>query len=110
MLLNHERPRAGEPPHSTYNAAPSSSGLRRFLGGSPGGVFLRLLFLSILVGAFMSMLGVTPGLLFWRVVDSAQDLIRLASTQLHDITGWVVAGAIIVVPLWLIARLFAVSR
>jgi hypothetical protein len=110
MLLDHDRHRAGEPPHSAYNAAPASSGLRRFLGGSPGGVFLRLLFLSILVGAFMSMLGVTPGLLFWRVVDSVQDLVHLATTQLHDLTGWVVAGAIVVVPLWLIARLFAVSR
>lgn len=109
MLLNHDRPQAGAPPHTAYPAGQPST-LRRFLGGSPAGVFLRLLFLSVLVGAFMSMLGVTPGLLFWRVVDSVQDLVHLAATQLHDITGWIIAGAIVVVPLWLIARLFAVSR
>jgi hypothetical protein len=114
MLLDNDRRRAGghsaEPPRDAFQAAPTASALRRFLGGSPAGVFVRLLFLSVLVGAFMSMLGVTPGLLFWRVVDSVQDLVHLAATQLHDITGWIVAGAIVVVPLWLIARLFAVSR
>ncbi len=118
MLLDHDRRRTGgpsaEPPQGAYQGAypgtPTASALRRFLGGSPAGVFVRLLFLSVLVGAFMSMLGVTPGLLFWRVVDSVQDLVHLAATQLHDITGWIVAGAIVVVPLWLIARLFAVSR
>ena len=114
MLLDNDRHRAGghpsEPPRAAYQGGATSSGLRRFLGGSPMGVFLRLLFLSVLVGAFMAMLGITPGLLFWRVVDSVQDLVHLAATQLHDITGWVVAGAIVVVPLWLIARLFAVSR
>ena len=114
MLLDHDRRRADEAPHGAPHAAYQSmqgpSTLRRFLGGSPAGVFVRLLFLSVLVGAFMAMLGITPGLLFWRVVDSVQDLVHLAATQLHDITGWVVAGAVVVVPLWLIARLFAVSR
>jgi hypothetical protein len=114
MLLDHDRRRAGEAPHgaphTAYQGMQGPSALRRFLGGSPAGVFVRLLFLSVLVGAFMAMLGITPGLLFWRVVDSVQDLVHLAATQLHDITGWVVAGAVVVVPLWLIARLFAVSR
>ncbi len=114
MLLDHDRRRAGaepgETPYAAYQAPRGSLALRRFLGGSPAGVFVRLLFLSVLVGAFMSMLGVTPGLLFWRVVDSVQDLVHLAATQLHDVTGWIVAGAVVVVPLWLIARLFAVSR
>ncbi len=109
MLLNHDR-------HQTARAAPFRLPDGATLDpapvprGSPAGVFLRLLFLSILVGAFMSMLGVTPGLLFWRAVDSIQDLVHLATTQLHDLTGWVVAGALVVVPLWLVARLFAVSR
>ncbi len=110
MLLDHDRNRTAEPPRAAYQGPQGASGLRRFLGGSPMGVFVRLLFLSVLVGAFMSMLGITPGLLFWRVVDSVQDLVHLAATQLHDITGWIVAGAIVVIPLWLIARLFAVSR
>ncbi|MCJ2137842.1 DUF6460 domain-containing protein [Methylobacterium sp. J-026] len=118
MLVDHQRrpPGYGQdapPPGGVYGAEPSrprDSALRRFLGGSPAGVFLRLLLLSVLVGAFMSMLGLTPGRLFWRLYDSARALLEIGLASLHDFGGWIVAGAIVVVPLWLIARLFAVSR
>ena len=111
MLVDHQRNRRdyaqdAPPPGGTYR----DSALRRFLGGSPAGVFMRLLFLSVLVGAFMSMLGVTPGRLFWHLYDSARALLDLGLASLHDFGGWIIAGAIVVVPLWLIARLFAVSR
>ncbi|MGH6796675.1 MAG: DUF6460 domain-containing protein, partial [Methylocella sp.] len=32
---------------------PQETALNRFLGGSPGGVFLRLLFVSLIVGALL---------------------------------------------------------
>jgi hypothetical protein len=118
MLVDHDRRRQGfqqgapqpdpvDGPEA-YRAHPSA--LRRFLGGSPAGVFLRLLFLSVLVGAFMSMLGLTPGRLFWHVYDSARALLQVGLASIHDFGGWIIAGAIVVVPLWLIGRLFAVSR
>ncbi|MGH1591231.1 DUF6460 domain-containing protein [Methylobacterium sp. P5_C11] len=118
MLVDHDRRRQGfqqgaPPPNAAYGAEDyrsRPSALRRFLGGSPAGVFLRLLFLSVLVGAFLSMLGLTPGRLFWHLYDSARALIDVGLASLHDFGGWIVAGAIVVVPLWLIARLFAVSR
>ena len=118
MLVDHDRRRQGASqgtpaPDSAYGAdpyRPRASTLRRFLGGSPAGVFLRLLFLSVLVGAFMSMLGLTPGRLFWNVYDSARMLLEVGLASLHDFGGWIVAGAIVVVPLWLISRLFAASR
>ncbi len=118
MLVDHQRRPQGygqdaPPPGGVYGAEPlrpRDSALRRFLGGSPAGVFLRLLLLSVLVGAFMSMLGLTPGRLFWRLYDSAQALLEIGLASLHDFGGWIVAGAIVVVPLWLVARLFAVSR
>ncbi|KAA0124231.1 hypothetical protein CIW48_07835 [Methylobacterium sp. P1-11] len=117
MLVDHDRRRQdyqqGAPPNAAYGAdsyRSHRSALRRFLGGSPAGVFLRLLFLSVLVGAFMSMLGLTPGRLFWHVYDSARALVEVGLASLHDFGGWIVAGAVVVVPLWLVARLFAVSR
>ena len=113
MLVDHDRRLHGAPPDSAYGAdsyRPRDSALRRFLGGSPTGVFLRLLFLSVLVGAVMSMLGMTPGRLFWHLYDSARALIEVGLASLHDFGGWILAGAIVVVPLWLIARLVAVSR
>ena len=36
------------------------SNMNRFLGGSPGSVLAKLIFLSLLVGAFMAFLGITP--------------------------------------------------
>jgi hypothetical protein len=56
------------------------------------------------------MLGLTPGRLFWHVYDSAQALLEMGLASLHDFGGWIAAGAIVVVPLWFIARLFSVSR
>ncbi|MDP4023109.1 DUF6460 domain-containing protein [Methylobacterium sp. NEAU 140] len=111
MLVDHDRRRQGAYDRDpAFGHADRPSALRRFLGGSPAGVFLRLLFLSVLVGAFLSMLGLTPGRLFWHAYDSVRALAEIAVTQLHDVTGWVVAGAVIVVPLWLLSRLFAATR
>jgi hypothetical protein len=87
-----------------------SSGLHRFLGGSPGAVLVRLIFLSLLVGAGMAMLGVTPGLLFAQVYDTIQSLMALGFETFHDAGRWFVAGAVVVVPLWLLSRLFARGR
>ncbi|NEU11791.1 hypothetical protein G3T14_06560 [Methylobacterium sp. BTF04] len=86
------------------------SALRRFLGGSPAAVFVKLLFLSILVGAVMAMLGVTPGLLFWHAYDTARALVDLGLDTFHDFGRWILAGAVVVVPLWLLSRFFAVSK
>ncbi|KST61737.1 hypothetical protein AO398_02490 [Methylobacterium sp. GXS13] len=114
MLVDHDRRRHGAPPptgaYGVEAYPPRASALRRFLGGSPAGVFLRLLFLSVLVGAFMSMLGLTPGRLFWHIYDSARALLEIGLASLHDFGGWIVAGAVVVIPLWLISRLFAASR
>ncbi|TXM87567.1 hypothetical protein FV232_26785 [Methylobacterium sp. WL30] len=114
MIVEHDPRRPGQNySGDPYQGPPSgyrASALRRFLGGSPAGVFLRLLFLSVLVGAFMAMLGLTPARLFWQIYDAARALIDLGLATFHDFGGWILAGAVVVVPLWLISRLFAVSR
>lgn len=82
------------------------SNLNRFLGGSPGSVLAKLIFLSLLVGAFMAVVGITPfGLVegLYRWIASVFDL---SLDTLVEIGRWILYGAIIVVPLWLLARLF----
>ncbi len=82
------------------------SNMNRFLGGSPGSVLAKLIFLSLLVGAFMAFLGITPfGLVegLYRWIASVFDL---SLDTLVEIGRWVLYGAIIVVPIWLLARLF----
>ncbi|KAB1071044.1 DUF6460 domain-containing protein [Methylobacterium planeticum] len=113
MIVEHDPRRRGpnyEAPPPGYRGYTAHSGLRQFLGGSPAGVFLRLLFLSVLVGAFMAMLGLTPARLFWHAYDTLRWLIDLGFAAFHDFGGWILAGAVVVVPLWLISRLFAVSK
>jgi hypothetical protein len=82
------------------------SNLTRFLGGSPGSVLAKLIFLSLLVGAFMAFLDITPfGLIegLFRWISSVLDL---SLDTVKEVGRWVVYGAVIVVPLWLISRLF----
>lgn len=82
------------------------SNMNRFLGGSPGSVLAKLIFLSLLVGAFMAFLGITPfGLVegLYRWIASVFDL---SLDTLIEIGRWVAYGAIVVIPIWLLARLF----
>ncbi len=81
------------------------SNLSRFMGGSPGAVLVKLVFLSLLVGAFMAFLGLTPFGLIDTVVGWVQSVFDLSFETLLEIGRWIVYGAIIVVPLWLISRL-----
>lgn len=115
MIVDNDPRRQPPYPGQPYagNAFPDQgrrSALRRFLGGSPAAVFVKLLFLSILVGAVMAMLGVTPGLLFWHAYDTLRALADLGLETFHDFGRWILAGAVVVVPLWLLSRFFAVSK
>ena len=115
MTLDHDPRRPPSYAEQPYAGAPfpdqgRRSALRRFLGGSPAAVFMKLLFLSVLVGAVMATLGVTPGLLFWHAYDAVRTLIDLGLATFHDFGRWVLAGAAIVVPVWFIARLLSTSR
>ena len=82
------------------------SDLNRFLGGSPGSVLVKLVFLSLLVGAFLAFFDVTPLDLVRGVVDWLGGLFDLSFDTVRRIGGWVLAGAVIVIPIWLLTRLF----
>ena len=82
------------------------SNLDRFLGGSPGAVLAKLIFLSLLVGAFMAFLGVTPFGLVEGLYRWIASLFDFSLDTLIEIGRWVAYGAIIVIPIWLITRLF----
>ena len=74
--------------------------------GSPASVIIRLVVLSVVVGIALSALGLTPGELFRRLQFL---LARLSDMGLHWVEwlfGYFLIGAVIVVPVWLLARLF----
>jgi hypothetical protein len=86
------------------------SNLTRLLGGSPGAVLVKLLFLSLLVGAFMAFLDITPLGLVDRIFRWLQSIFDLSFDTVREIGRWIVYGAIVVVPLWLLSRVFSRGR
>lgn len=79
--------------------------IERFLGGNPLGVVIRLVVISIVVGIVMSALGLTPGELFRRIDFLLQRLYDMGFRWVESLLGYFLIGAVIVVPVWLIARL-----
>lgn len=85
-------------------------GLSRFLGGSPLTVVLRLVLLSILVGIVLAAIGLDP----WNIVASIRRLFdwiwNLGFDAINSLWRYFLLGAVIVVPIWLISRLFGAQR
>ena len=82
------------------------SNLNRFLGGNPGSVLAKLIFLSLLVGAFMAFLDITPLGLIEGLFNWIGSVLDLSLETVKEVGFWILSGAILVVPLWFIARLF----
>ena len=84
--------------------------MQDFLGGSPLSVLVKLIFLSLLVGAFLAFLDVTPFELVNRIMRCLRSVFGLSFDTMRDIGRWIIYGAIIVVPIWVIVRLFRAAR
>ncbi len=79
----------------------------RFLGGSPLTVLVRLVVVSLLVGALMSWLGVDA---LDLLDDLQRGLVHLYGTgfaALNDLGRTALAGAAVVIPVWLVLRLLS---
>jgi hypothetical protein len=90
--------------------ARDNDGLSRFLGGSPLTVALRLVLLSVLVGIVLAAIGLDP----WNIVTSIRRLFEwiwnLGFDAINSLWRYFLLGAVIVVPIWLISRLFGAQR
>ena len=85
-------------------------GLTRFLGGSPLMVVFRLVMLSILVGVVLAAIGFDP----WNILNSIELLFRRLWNLGFDAINWLwryfLLGAVIVIPIWLLSRMFGTPR
>ncbi|MGO4704894.1 DUF6460 domain-containing protein [Microvirga sp. 2MCAF38] len=86
------------------------SNMNRFIGGSPASVLAKLIFLSLLVGAFMAFLNVTPIGLIQGLFNWIQSILNVSLDTVKEVGRWILYGAIIVVPIWFLVRLFDRSR
>jgi hypothetical protein len=82
----------------------------RFFGGPPLSVIFRLILLSILIGVILEVLGLDP----WNIIDSLRSLVLRIWDMGFDAVRWLwrylLLGAAVVVPIWLIVRLMRVAK
>ena len=83
----------------------SGNSLESFLGGSPLTVFVKLLLVSLVVGALLMWLEIRPADLFHGVLNFIKRIYALGFGAVRELLDYIVAGAVIVVPAWLILRL-----
>ncbi len=81
------------------------SGLERLFGGPPGAVVVKLVLISLFVGFVMSVFGFNAGDLVRGVVEVVRDTIRDGAGMFRQLGGYILAGAAVVVPVWLLLRL-----
>lgn len=86
------------------------SAFERFLGDSPVRLLLKLLVVSFLVGLVMSTFGWSP----FDVLDSVRDffvrLWNMGFGALDRIGSYILLGAAIVIPVWIILRIVNYRR
>ncbi len=97
-------------PNDTRELPAAHDGFSRFLGGSPASVALRLILLSILVGVVLAAIGFDP----YNIIRSIQRLFRWVWDIGFDAINWMwryfLLGAVIVIPIWLLSRVFGAPR
>jgi hypothetical protein len=54
----------------------------------------------------MAFLGLTPFRLVGQVIDWLRSIFDLSFETVQEIGRWIVYGAVVVVPIWLLTRLF----
>jgi hypothetical protein len=86
------------------------SGFERFIGGSPGMVAVRLLVVSLVVGALLMWLDIRPYEIFYAIERLFYRLSRMGFAAVREIIDYVVVGALIVIPVWFVLRLFSAKR
>jgi len=97
-------------PNDTRELPAPSDGLTRFLGGTPLSVAFRLVLLSILVGVVLAAIGFDP----YNILHSIQLLFQRLWNLGFDAINWLwryfLLGAVIVIPIWFLSRLFGAPR
>ncbi len=81
-----------------------------FFGGNPVAVIVRLVILSIIVGIVLSALNIRPDEIIYHIQRLIQRISDLGFDFVIKIFGYFLIGAVIVIPIWLIARLLGVMR
>ncbi len=88
----------------------ANEGLRRFLGGQPLAVIVKLALLSILVGFVLTVIGLDPRNILWSIEALVRTVLDLGFDAFEWLWRYLLLGAVIVVPIWLLMRLLQARK
>ena len=88
----------------------SNPTVARFVGGSPAAVLVRLVVVSFVVGVLLDAVGFDPSTLFSQAVHAVRHIVEYGFADLRQFGRMLVTGAMVVVPIWIVLRLFDVGR
>ena len=77
----------------------------RLFGGAPLGVILRLLIVSVIIGAILAGLGLTPDNILQQVAEAVRYVWYYGFDGARHVGAYALMGAVIVVPVWLLMRM-----
>lgn len=84
--------------------------MERFFGGNPVWVIVRLIIISVIVGIVLAALNLDPQ----SLLRAIQSLIVRIKEMGFDAVEWAfqyfLLGAVVVIPIWLISRLFSAAK
>lgn len=86
------------------------SSIERFLGDSPLRVVLKLVVLSFLVGIVMSAFGWTPWDIYFGIRDFIWRLWHMGFAALGRFGDYLVIGALVVIPAFIVIRILSWRR
>lgn len=79
-------------------------------GDSPGRVIVRLILMSLAVGFLMSIFGVSPRDIVRAIEGFVNGIFHNGFEVVRDAWGYFLTGAVIVIPIWIVARLLSDRR
>jgi hypothetical protein len=96
--------------NDTRELPAANDSLTRFFGGSPLAVAFRLILLSILVGVVLAAFGFDPKDIVNSILKMFRNIWNLGFDTINWLWRYFLLGAVIVIPVWLVMRLFGAPR
>ncbi|WP_419909418.1 DUF6460 domain-containing protein [Hoeflea sp.] len=87
-----------------------SERMTRFLGDTPGRTVIKLIVISFIVGAVMSAFNWYPIDVIYAVRDFAVNVWELGFAALGRFGDYLLLGAVVVVPVFLVLRILSFRR
>ena len=81
--------------------------MERIFGGSPALVILKLVIASLIIGVVLNFFGFDPNSLYHALIQIGDWISSLGLDAVKKGLRYVILGALIVIPLWLLARFFS---